>query len=82
MYSNVLVRVISMHVIEYVVMRIITYAPHEVLNPSRARQSFTDYIKRFRTARFQILPIFQIPNTAVICIHKYRYQYMKICSHN
>ena len=42
MYSNVLVRILCMHVIECVVMRIITYAPREVLNPSHACQSFTD----------------------------------------
>ena len=31
--------------------------------------------------RFQILLIFQIPSTAVKCIHKYKYRYMEaLCS--
>ena len=33
-----------MRVIECVVIRIISYAPREVLNPSHARQSFTHNI--------------------------------------
>ena len=34
-------RVVRMRVIECVVIRIISCAPREVLNPSRAHQSFT-----------------------------------------